>query len=104
MIDIDLLAEPNQSLAVMLDGARFELTIKDAGNCMAIDVVRDNEVIVRGQRALCDYPVIPYPYLRGKFGNFIFISEEDEIPNWNHFGKTHFLCYVTAEEIAAIKV
>ncbi len=100
MIEISLIQHPNQTFPVILEGVRYDLTLKDCGNFMVIDIVRDDIVIIQGQRLLPYTPLIPYKYLAN--GNLIFATENNELPDWNKFGVTQQLFYLTSEEWLSI--
>lgn len=96
---IDLDAVPNQSFSVTLNGDRWDFVIKQAKECMFADVTLNDTVILSGQRLVAGTPVIPYEHLQGR-GNFIILTENDELPDWQRFGMDQIMVYATAEEIA----
>jgi hypothetical protein len=65
---------------VQLDGARYSLTFKEATGCMVADVERDDVVLLYGVRVVAGSPIIPYGYLEA--GNFVLLTENDELPAW----------------------
>lgn len=96
MINISVIQHPNQTFPVILEGARYDLTIKDCDGFMIMDVVRDDVVILQGQRLLANTPIIPYNYLTK--GNLVIITDNDDLPDWQQFGITQQLYYLTVEE------
>jgi len=55
-----------------------------------------------GEPFICypNQPVIPYPYIEDILGgNFIFETEDDNYPNYENFGKTCNLFFVTKDEL-----
>lgn len=98
IIDID--AVPNQSFSVTLDGDRWDFVIKQARTSMFTDVTLNDVVILSGQRLVAGAPIIPYEHLQSH-GNFIILTENDELPNWERFGMDQVMVYSTAAEIAA---
>jgi hypothetical protein len=101
MIQIDLAAIANQAVAVRLDNQLFALAVRAAGGVMSVDIARDGETVVEGQRAVAGAPLIPYTYL--ETGNFVFVTEGGEYPDWRKFGASHFLLYASADELATIR-
>ena len=99
-VPVALQAIPNQSFSVLLDGITYKVTIKDARGIMAVSISLDGELVVSGSRFFTDSPLIPYPYLEGSGGNFAFTSEADALPDFEEFGTTQFLIYVSAEELS----
>jgi len=96
-INVPLEAVANQELTITLEGSRYNLSIKQSINCMAIDIVRDGVVIITGIRPVAGAPVIPYKYLER--GNFLFLTENDDIPWWEKFNITQSLLYLTIAEM-----
>ncbi|EFB71964.1 hypothetical protein PROVRUST_06718 [Providencia rustigianii DSM 4541] len=92
MQEIPLNAVPNQRLRVSLVDDEWELTIKVARNVMFCDIKRNNDMLIQGVRVMPNQPLIPYRYLSGT-GNFAFITDNDELPWWEQFGKAHYLVW-----------
>lgn len=100
MIEIPLSAIPNQSLSIRLGDAQYDLRLFLCNNVMAIDIIRDNEVIIQGARLAPGFPILPYEYLSAGEGNFVVVTENDEYPDYLQFGITQFLIYATTAELA----
>lgn len=98
---IDITQVPNQSFTITLEGVRWDLTIKQAETSMLMDAVADGVSVVTGQRIVAGAPIIPYKYL-AQDGNFLIMTENDELPNWERFEVDQALIYATFDEIAAI--
>lgn len=98
---IELARVPNQSFSVTLEGVRWDITIKQAREVMIVDISRDSIEILRGQRIVAGTPIIPYRYLQ-EDGNFLLLTDGDELPNWERFEVDQQLIYASAAEIAAI--
>ena len=101
MVEIPLISVPNQSLSIRLDNNFYTLNIKQARNIMAVDILRNNEIVVQSQRALANYPLIPYKYLEN--GNFIFLTENWEYTFYTEFAISQFLYFATQLELEAIR-
>lgn len=99
MIDVSLQPLPNQSLSIVLDGARYDITVKLSNGVMTASILRDGVTLVDGVRLVSGTPVLPYPYLES--GNFILTTENYDLPYYDQFGNTQFLVYLTAAEVAA---
>ena len=98
---IPLQAIPNQSFTTTLEGARWEISIKDAGGVMVADITRSGTLLLQGQRLVAGTPLIPYQHLEA--GNFIIITENEEYPRYQSFGASQFLIYNTVAEMGAIR-
>ncbi len=68
----------------------------------SVDIIENNTVIITGMRAVCGTPLLPYSYLQGD-GNFIFVTNNDEYPNWRLFGINQYLIYASPSEIEVIR-
>lgn len=101
IIDIDPI--PNQEFSVTVDGNRWDFIIKEAVSSMICDLSMNDEVILSGARIVTGAPIIPYEYLR-RHGNFIILTENDELPYWTQFGVNQQLIYASAEELSLIPV
>lgn len=102
MTEVPLQAVPNQSLTATLEGARYALTIKEAHGIMCVDVTRDGVELLRGHRIVSSAPILPYRFLQDA-GNFVLLTENEELPYYSAFGFTQALVYLTAAEVAALK-
>lgn len=94
---IPLKVYPRQSLSVVLEGSLYEISLKECSGIMAVTVVRDGEGIVSNRRAVAGMPVIPSRYLND--GNFILLTDNDELPYYTEFEGSNVLVWVTNEEI-----
>ena len=94
---------PNQTLTTTLEGLRYQVTLKAASGIMAVTINRDGQRLFSGLRTVASIPLIPYRYLYPDTGNFIFDTGSDELPNWQEFGVTQTLIYVTAQELQGIR-
>ena len=99
---VPLASVPNQAITVTLDGTRWSLAFKDCAGVTCVDVARDSVPILSAVRALAGEPVIPYRYLQT--GNFLFLTSDDQLPEYALFGVSQVLVYLSAAEIAAVPV
>lgn len=98
MMDVlPIQALPNQSFTIRLGGYTWGIAIKTVRSGTVVDVSRDNDTIVSGAAAVAGFPILPYQYMEA--GNFIFSTQNEEIPNWESFGVTQDLVYLTAAEL-----
>lgn len=91
---------PNQRFGIRLDGSRYEIWLKKAVQAMCVTITRDEVTLVSGARCVAGTPLVPYAYLAE--GNFIFLTENDELPDWELFGRTQTLVYVSAAELVTL--
>lgn len=98
---IPLIQSPNQSFSVRLDNTRLVMRLKEANAVMFADLERAGSPVVSGMRFIAGEPLIPYRYLEE--GNFLFVTLNDELPDWRKFGTSQQLIYLTAAEIDALR-
>lgn len=101
MIELPITAIPNQAFSAQLAGNNYQLRIHDCGSVMSVDVTINNVLIVSGVRAVPGFPIIPSRYLEN--GNFAFITENDEYPDWLKFGIDQYLVFADEDELIAIR-
>ena len=106
MIEVPIVNSPNQSLSITLDGNRYDIRIhacKDnLGNLvMAFDIAQNGTMIVEGMRAVAGFPIIPSAYLEN--GNFVVVTQNDEIPNYTKFGISQNLIYASQTELDTLR-
>lgn len=103
MIQIPLDAIPNQSLSVRLDSRRFEITVQATSGVVSATITRDDEMLVQGLRCAASTPLLPFRYLEDDAGNFVFLTEDGEYPDYTKFDSTHQLVYLSGAELADIR-
>lgn len=102
MIDVSLAAVANQTLFIQLDERAYTITVHASGNgVMTADITRDSVVLLQGGRITPGMPLLPYRYLES--GNFVLITDADALPDFEQFGVTQFLVYLSADELAALR-
>jgi hypothetical protein len=100
--EIPLQALPNQSLSITLDGIRYGIRLRSTKLTIAIDLTINEEEVLMGSRVVAGSPVIPYKYLKNGGGNFVFITELDDLIYWEKFGINQSMIYFTIEELESI--
>lgn len=92
---IPLAAVPNQKVAFNVDGAYWQLHVYQALTTMCCDVNKNGVNVISGMVCSVGVPLLPYDYMRiPDIGNFVFDGDLD----WNNFGATCYLNYMTAAE------
>jgi len=99
--NIELQPIPNQSFSVLLDGNRYQIRVNDLGESVAFTISRDEVDIVTGFRAVAGTLILPYEHLES--GNFIFLTENNEIPEYEKFGVSQTFHYLTAAEMESLR-
>lgn len=78
----------------------IHVLLQSVDDVLLMSVYVNNEQI--GEAFMCypNQPVIPYPYMVSILGgNFIFETEDDNYPNYENFGTTCNLYFVTKDEL-----
>jgi len=100
VIDISIKSIPNQKVSVTINDIDFEIALKSTGVVIA-DITMDNVVILQGVKCLPNMPIIPYRYLEN--GNFFFVTENEEYPDYTKFNVSQSLVYLTPSEMEAYR-
>ena len=90
-------ALPSQSFTITLGGNNYEIKIYSIDGHMAYDLFINSVEIVAGFKMVNDIPLLTYVHQEVS-GNILLQIPEDEIPDYNNFGLTQFLYYLTEEE------
>lgn len=93
---------PNQSFAITLDGNLFNVVLKKCNGVMAMSLSINGEDTIDNLICAACAPIIPAAYL--ETGNFMFITANNQLPDYRQFGNTQSLFYFTAAELAAFRV
>jgi hypothetical protein len=110
MIEIPIAAVPNQTLSIQLDQNNYDIGLFTTNRAnanlvgdgvMGITITRNGLLVVSGLRLVPNYLIIPYLYLED--GNFVFVTQNDEYPDYPQFGITQSLIYASASELGAIR-
>ena len=99
MIQIDLNITPNQNFIFSAGGINYSITLKLSDGVEYATVSADNVPLCSGVRCVPLEFIIPYEYLT-KGGNFIWVCDDDQYPDYTKFNDQHILLYLTDEEIA----
>lgn len=92
----------NQEFDVLIDDIQntIHVLLQTVNNVIMMSVFINNEQI--GQPFMCfaNQPIIPYPYIITILGgNFIFETQNNNYPNFENFGKTCFLYFMTKDKL-----
>jgi len=103
MLVIGLQALPKQSFTVVLSDVLYTVDIIETNGCMSMNVTRAAEVVVIGQRCVCKQLVLPYASLEDGAGNFLFLTQNNELPYWELFTSTQALLFASEAELEAVR-
>lgn len=101
---INLAPVANQTVSARLDGKRYVISLKSAGNIMLATIIRDGVTILSGMRCVAGALLIPYRSAEDASGNFAFVIDDGAtIPDYLQFGDTQTLVYYSNAEIEAAR-
>ena len=101
---VPIQAIPNQDLSITLDGVRYDISLKSTKTSTLASVAVNDNQVTQNMRAVGGTPLMPYEYMEGLGGNFVFDTPNQQIPYYTKFGNTQFLVYITAAEMEAARV
>jgi len=96
---LNLSAVANQSISTFQDNNQYDITIQETNGCMSASVVMNGATLFTGQRIVNNYPLIPYAYIEGEEGNFVFLTTTDDNIYYTFFGDTQLLVYLSYAEM-----
>lgn len=101
MMPVTLQSIPLQRTQFVADGQQYDIRVWfDGIDMMFMDVTINNVLIVSSCPCLTGQMVIPYSYLEGDGGNFIWNTVSGGNPNYKNFGASDTLLYASAAEMA----
>lgn len=103
MENIPLESLPKQSLTVSLAGILYQLDIIFTAGVTSMNVIRGGVTVAQGARCVAGQVVLNYLSQEAGNGNFLFFTQDDDLPNYTAFGITTFLFYVDNATLEAIR-
>lgn len=102
--EIELNNLPNQTFTTTINNVDMEVIIKTGGevdNQITFFALRiDDDYLCPFVPAFANQGVLPYEYMISEAGGqFFFETENDEYPNWENFGITCKLYFITQDEL-----
>ena len=101
MMQIPLLATPNQSLDIVLDDNYWVISFTSCNGVITASFSLNGTDILDNIPCVAALPLIPYQYLES--GNFFFVTQNQQIPDYTQFGVTQYLIYINATELATYR-
>jgi hypothetical protein len=99
---VPLVAKPSQSLTILLGGQITQLNIAQRAQCVFIDVLVNNAVVVLGVVCQNQNRIVRYKYL-GFAGDLVFFDTQGtDDPDFTGLGARWVLAYLSTDELAAL--
>lgn len=93
---------PNQSFTVNIGSHRYDIALKyPEDGFMLYDLYIDEDAVQLGQRVTQGMMFMPYRY-QAVDGNFMLYIPEGEQPDYNQFGDSQLLYYLTSDEADSV--
>lgn len=102
MQTINIQAIPNQEFTVNIGDYRYDIRLFLDDGVMAYDLSIDQVEAIEGQRIIAGELMLPYKYQEAD-GNFYLSVPEDEDPDYEQFGDSQKLYYLTSSESAEVR-
>lgn len=103
MEQIALQAIPKQSFNIVLASVLYTITLLETNGCMSISITRAGVDVLDGQRVVAGKLCIPYQPLEGGDGNFMFLTQNNDLPYYDQFGSTQTFLYASNAELEAVR-
>lgn len=102
MLNVPIQSLPNQTFSISLENNTYGITLRTTNGVISATIIRNDVVIVENARCVAGFPIIPSVYQEE--GNFIFFTQNQQLPDYTLFNVTQTLVYVTEAELAAYRV
>lgn len=103
MQQITLQAIPKQSLSIVLAGLLYDIDILSTNGCVSLNVARSSVRVVSGQRAVAGQLVLPFALQEDGEGNFMFLTQDGELPAYDQFTSTQSFLYASNAELESVR-
>ena len=100
--NVPIQAVPNQTLTITLDSNIFVITLLTTNGVTCVSLTINGIETLDNIRCVAGTPLIPALYQEA--GNFLFISNNYDLPIYTQFNISQTLVYFTAAELAAYRV
>lgn len=101
-MQIPLQQIPNQSFSILLDGNQWNMILKTVQDTTVVSMTLNGTDILDSARAAAGGFIIPSLYQEA--GNFFFVTQNFELPYYTQFTVTQAFVYISAVELAALRV
>jgi hypothetical protein len=101
MQTLALSAVPNQTFSTTLDSNRYTFAIYQCNGIMCYDITLNEQALISGQRLTNGTFLIPFFTYEGENGNFMLLTNNFQLPDYEQFGLTQTLVYFEYADIAA---
>lgn len=100
---LTLQATPNYAFNFVADGQLYNIALRAIQDMVFMDVTMNGAIVATALPCLVGALVIPYPYLEGAGGNFVFSTASGENPQWENFGAGDVLLYLANADLVVAR-
>lgn len=101
MMNVPVQIVPNQEFTISLDDNTWDISLKMVNGTIVVTLIFNNITLVENTLAVAGSLIIQPQYLEA--GNFFFVTQNFELPDYTQFGITQSFIYVSAAELAAVR-
>lgn len=98
---VPIQAIPNQEFTIILDNNTWDFVIKSTNGVMSVSLTLNGVVVIENIRSVAGSFIIPSRYEES--GNFVFTTQNFELPDYTKFNITQSLVYVSAAELVTFR-
>lgn len=88
---------PNQEFTFVIDNNQWTITLKTTINIVSATLVLNGNIVIQNVRCVANEIIIPSRYQES--GNFLFLTQNFQLPDYTQFGTTQTLVYISAAEL-----
>lgn len=95
---------PNQIFSTTINEIDMEISLKTGGDngnqIMYFALATNDEYLCPFVPIFANQGILPYQYMVSELGgNFVFLTDDEEYPNYKNFGTTQKLYFITEDEL-----
>lgn len=98
---IPLQNAPKFDFQIELDNNLWDISIITTNGVMSATLILNGTLVIQNVRCVAGTPLLPYKYQEN--GNFIFITQNQQYPNYVNFSQTQFLWYYSQSELSLFR-
>lgn len=91
----------NQEFTATLNGNNYVVRFKTCGNVTVATAARNGVTLVTDSICVAGFPILPYQYLED--GNFLFYTQDGDLPDYTQFGVTQQLLYAPQSVLEVLR-
>lgn len=92
----------SQEFTITLDGNLFKIGLRETSGVVSVSMSINGVDTLDNVRVVAGTPVIPSRYQEA--GNFLFLTQNQQLPDYTQFNISQIFLYFTAAEVAAYRV